>query len=143
MLKEITDAVEASRALDVEKRADWARSDAWSRGRTGFAGVILDLAEDAKISKEFARDCAELMDKLSRRQITQEDFQRSMDLLDQAVRASTNQGICSKGCIDGYLYEPFLQRCTCLVGQRLGEKIFGPARPDGAREVVNIPSVKV
>lgn len=138
MLKEILDAVEESRARDAERRADWARSDAYKRGRTGIDGVLDDLAGKSLISKEFAADCKHLREALTRKEISLDEFNKSMDLLDQAIR--TNLSKCLK-CIDGLIFSPYIQRCRCLAGQRIDERCYGTTRPDGARETTVIPTI--
>lgn len=136
MLKEILTATEEARVRDAERKADWARADTWKRGRSGFDGVVQDAAD--KCSTAFAKDCATLLVQKMRKEITLEEFNASMDLLDQAVAGNG----CKK-CTEGLVFEEDgLKKCRCLAGQRIDERVFGPRRPDGAKEVSIIPTIK-
>jgi hypothetical protein len=135
MLKEILKAVDEARARDAEQRADWARTDASKRGRTGMQGVLEDAAE--RSGTPYAKECCALVMKLLSGQITKSDFEETRKLLSVAD-TKTKCRICFD---EGLVIDNGVKRCRCLSGQRISERSYAAARADGAREYVVIPTI--
>ncbi len=135
MLKEISDAVDRVRGLDAERRAEWARTDAWKRKREGFVGVMEDAAE--RTNTAYAKDCVALLKQRLDGAISHDDFDSAVKMMASAGASASR---CTR-CIDGLVFEGGVARCTCLAGQRIPERTYAAARADGAREVIIIPTV--
>ena len=138
MGKKILAAIDAARVRDAERRADWARTDAWKRVREGVLGVLEDAADRAASS--FESDCVELLKSKISGKVTRADFEMHCNLLDEAARRE-GRG-CARCDNSGIVISDGVRRCSCLAGQRINERAYGAPRTDGAREIVIIPSIK-
>lgn len=138
MLNKIVDFVAVARSRDAELKATWARGDAFRRDREGIEGVLLDAAEKAEC-KIYARECAENVIDYCRGKINRQTFEERAKLLQHA--ADTVRPLPCTKCVEGWITDGGLKRCSCLLGQRKDERALGPARQDGARELVIIPTI--